>query len=81
MNLNDLRKNAYTSGGAEDKKSPAPKEETPAGQGFKKFGAAAAAEILKNQGLVKVPVEEPAEEGDVVSVDIDKVIAEQNEEN
>ena len=63
MNLNDLRKNAYTSAGAGDKKSPAPQEEAPAGQGFKKFGAAAAAEILKEQGLVKVPVEEPAEEG------------------
>ena len=63
MNLNDLRKNAYTAGGARDKKGPAPLDDTPVGQGFKKFGAAAAAEIIKEQGLVKVPVEEPTEEG------------------
>ena len=50
MNLNDLRNNAY---------SNAKKD----GEGFKKFGAAAAAEILKEQGLVKVPVQEPEEEG------------------
>ena len=50
MNLNDLRNNAY---------SNAKKD----GDGFKKFGAAAAAEILKEQGLVKVPVQEPEEEG------------------
>lgn len=63
MNLNDLRKNAYTSGAAGEKKTPAPKEEAPVGQGFKKFGAAAAAEILKEQGLVKVPVQKPEQEG------------------
>ena len=52
MNLNDLRKNAY---GAEPVKSnpseaqePLKKEDL---KGFKKFGAEAAAEILKNQGL------------------------------
>ena len=65
MNLNDLRKNAYTSGGvAADNpakaEEPLRKEDL---KGFKKFGAAAAAEILKEQGLVKVPVEEPAREG------------------
>ena len=59
MNLNDLRKNAYTSAGTGAKK------EKPAsdGEGFKKFGAAAAAEILKEQGLVKVPVSEQTPEG------------------
>ena len=50
MNLNDLRNNAY---------SNAKKD----GEGFKKFGAAAAAEVLKEQGLIKVPVQEPEEEG------------------
>ena len=50
MNLNDLRNNAY---------SKAKKD----GEGFKKFGAAAAAEVLKEQGLIKVPVQEPEEEG------------------
>ena len=66
MNLNDLRKNAYGAGaatGAGEKKEAAPKDEAPVGQGFKKFGAAAAAEILKEQGLVKVPVQEPEQEG------------------
>ena len=50
MNLNDLRNNAY---------SNAKKD----GEGFKKFGAAAAAEVLKEQGLLKVPAQEPQEEG------------------
>ena len=67
MNLNDLRKNAYTSSAVSGKKdadtTPKSSEKTLDGEGFKKFGAAAAAEILKEQGLVKVPVEEPAEEG------------------
>ena len=63
MNLNDLRKNAYTTGGAGEKKETAPQKEIPDGQGFKKFGAAAAAEILKEQGLVKVPVQESEQEG------------------
>ena len=56
MNLNDLRNNAYSNA----KKD---REETKPGEGFKKFGAAAAAEILKEQGLVKVPVQEAEEEG------------------
>ena len=50
MNLNDLRNNAY---------STAKKD----GEGFKKFGAAAAAEVLKEQGLLKVPVQESEQEG------------------
>ena len=56
MNLNDLRNNAYTN-------AKNAGEEIKAGEGFKKFGAAAAAEVLKGQGLLKVPVQEPAEEG------------------
>ena len=63
MNLNDLRNNAYTNAkknGDEIKAESAAKTD---GEGFKKFGAAAAAEILKEQGLVKVPVQEPQEEG------------------
>jgi len=50
MNLNDLRKNAYEAGA---KKTPADK----------KFGAAAAAEVLKDKGLLKVPVSETTSEG------------------
>ena len=53
MNLNDLRKNAYTNA----------KKEPESGEGFKKFGAAAAAEVLKEQGLIKVPVQEETPEG------------------
>ena len=62
MNLNDLRKNAY---GANSQKEQTPQKETPKKEqdGFKKFGAAAAAEVLKEQGLIKVPVQEPDKEG------------------
>ena len=56
MNLNDLRNNAYSNAKKDS-------EETKPGEGFKKFGAAAAAEVLKGQGLLKVPVQEPEEEG------------------
>ena len=56
MNLNDLRKNAYTN-------SQKKEEDVEAGEGFKKFGAAAAAEILTGQGLLKVPVHEETPEG------------------
>ena len=56
MNLNDLRNNAYSNA----KKTG---EEIQAGEGFKKFGAAAAAEVLKGQGLLKVPVQEETPEG------------------
>ena len=62
MNLNDLRKNAY---GAASKNEQAPQENIPKKEqdGFTKFGAAAAAEVLKEQGLIKVPVQEPDKEG------------------
>ena len=62
MNLNDLRNNAYTNARNAGDEIKADKEKKP-GEGFKKFGAAAAAEVLKEQGLIKVPVQEPQEEG------------------
>ena len=64
MNLNDLRTNAYSNAkkSGEEIKSELNNESKP-GEGFKKFGAAAAAEVLKEQGLLKVPVQEPEEEG------------------
>ena len=63
MNLNDLRNNAYSNAKKAGEEIKAEASEKPAGQGFKKFGAAAAAEVLKEQGLIKVPVQEPAQEG------------------
>ena len=64
MNLNDLRTNAYSNAkkSGEEIKSELNNESKP-GEGFKKFGAAAAAEVLKEQGLLKVPVQEAEEEG------------------
>ena len=64
MNLNDLRTNAYSNAKktGEEIKSELNNESKP-GEGFKKFGAAAAAEVLKEQGLLKVPVQEAEEEG------------------
>ena len=57
MNLNDLRNNAYTNAKKDGEEIKArAKDETKPGEGFKKFGAAAAAEVLKEQGLLKVPV-------------------------
>ena len=61
MNLNDLRNNAYSNAKKDGEEIKA--QENFTGEGFKKFGAAAAAEILKEQGLVKVPVQEAEEEG------------------
>ena len=61
MNLNDLRNNAYSNAKKDVEEIKA--QENFTGEGFKKFGAAAAAEILKEQGLVKVPVQEAEEEG------------------
>ena len=64
MNLNDLRKNAYANAKQAGEEIKAElKNEPQSGEGFKKFGAEAAAEILKNQGLIKVPVPEEAPEG------------------
>lgn len=66
MNLNDLRKNAYGAGAGAGKRDSASAQEPLKKEdlkGFKKFGAEAAAEILKNQGLVKVPVQEESPEG------------------
>lgn len=64
MNLNDLRNNAYSNAKKTGEEINAQaKNETKPGEGFKKFGAAAAAEVLKEQGLLKVPVQEPEEEG------------------
>ena len=64
MNLNDLRNNAYSNAkkSGEEIKSEL-KKESKSGEGFKKFGAEAAAEILKNQGLIKVPVQEETPQG------------------
>ena len=64
MNLNDLRNNAYSNAKktGEEIKADMNKESKP-GEGFKKFGAEAAAEILKSQGLIKVPVPEEVPEG------------------
>ena len=61
MNLNDLRNNAYSNAKKDGEEIKAQKSFT--GEGFKKFGAAAAAEVLKEQGLLKVPVQETEEEG------------------
>ncbi len=63
MNLNDLRNNAYTNAKKDGEEIKAQAQDKPIGEGFKKFGAAAAAEVLKEQGLLKVPVQEPEEEG------------------
>ena len=63
MNLNDLRNNAYSNAKKDGEEIKAEASEKNAGEGFKKFGAAAAAEVLKEQGLIKVPVQEPEEEG------------------
>ncbi|MBO4629301.1 MAG: flagellar motor switch protein FliG [Treponema sp.] len=61
MNLNDLRNSAYSNAKKDGEEIKA--QESFTGEGFKKFGAAAAAEVLKEQGLLKVPVQEPEEEG------------------
>ena len=61
MNLNDLRNNAYSNARKDGEEIKT--QENFTGEGFKKFGAAAAAEVLKGQGLLKVPVQEPEEEG------------------
>ena len=63
MNLNDLRNNAYSNAKKDGEEIKAQAQDKPIGEGFKKFGAAAAAEVLKEQGLLKVPVQEPEEEG------------------
>lgn len=62
MNLNDLRKNAYSNAKKDGEEIKAA-EQSRQGEGFKKFGAAAVAEILQEKGLVKVPVQETEEEG------------------
>ena len=61
MNLNDLRNSAYSNAKKDGEEIKA--QESFTVEGFKKFGAAAAAEVLKEQGLLKVPVQEPEEEG------------------
>jgi hypothetical protein len=47
MNLNDLRNNAYTNAKKDGEEIKAQAQDKPIGEGFKKFGAAAAAEVLK----------------------------------
>ena len=63
MNLNDLRNNAYSNAKKSGEEIKAQSSEKSDGEGFKKFGAEAAAEILKKQGLIKVPVQEETPEG------------------
>ena len=63
MNLNDLRNNAYSNAKKSGEEIMAKPSEKSDGEGFKKFGAEAAAEILKKQGLIKVPVQEEIPEG------------------
>ena len=63
MNLNDLRNNAYSTAKKDGEEIKAQGLGKADGEGFKKFGAAAAAEVLKEQGLLKVPVQESEQEG------------------